>query len=242
MMEALPGIEKISEAVIGQNALKIQEALTRKNSDLRPALQLRIPIDLTTARNATNPLKVSGPFSGFYVENASTSTGALAKLSLSSPEQGNLANYTQITKNDSAKFTEPVKDIFITNTAQSGSTLTLILYFGVEIKPGSYNADIAGGISTGSGMTPEGAVSLAAATVKEIWDASISATKVTLTNIGGDTVWISGTNGVKSGTNAVAGDTVGIPVAAGGIFEWTNSGPIYGISDAGTLLSVNYEA
>lgn len=232
--------DDIIAASLAQNA-----ALTRKNSDLRPALQLRYPIDLSTARTNDSPLKIGGPFDGFYVENAGTTDSSTqARISYSSNEKGNLDNYTTIAQNDSASFSEPVREIFITNTAQSGKTLMLILYLGVGFKPGSMINTLSGGVTvvTGSGMTAN-AATLVTTAAGALFTTNAARKKVTIQVLTGAGIYISGINTLCGASGGATG-LIGIFVPVGGTFEWTNTGACYALVDTGApsaLVSLNTE-
>lgn len=233
---------ELTQGQIIDDSLKKFQALTRKNSDLRPALVIRIPIDLSTARDKSTPMQIDGPFDGFYVENSTTTPGAVGQIAFSGREH--LSNYIQIGQNDVDNFEEPIRELFFMNTAQAGVTLTLILFLGMRFQSGALNSQITGGvvISSGQSMTPKACVSVLT-TATLIVAADTTRKKTTITNLSGATIWISGTNAVASGTSAVAGTTtVGIPLGAGAIYEMTQTGALYGIVDTGTaLVSINTE-
>lgn len=229
------GIENLSQSQIIDASLKNQAALTRKNSDLRNPLQIRVPVDLSVTQTIDNPYHVAGPFNGFYIE---TSTDSLAnvKLSLSSTDGYNMKNYTTIFQKDSAYSDEPVKDGFLVWDAQPGKMMVLVFYLGISFKPGSYLSAINGAIyeNYGNAMTP-GAKVAVLASVTSIDTAQVSAKKRTIQVLDGSGVWISGTNSVTDGTGA----NPGIFVPAGGTYEWLNNGAIYGVGDGGATANVS---
>lgn len=246
MMEALQGLENLSQSQIADNSRKLNEALTRKNSDLRPALQFRVPLTLDTAADQYNPFKVAGPFSGFYVEtDGTTDSSTKVKMSLSSRDAANMRNYTVTKFGDSGEFNEPVNEVLLTWDSQPGKILTLIFYLGLSFKPGSSIVQLTGGVALnfGTGMTPDACQSIGAAAVKQILPANSARKKATISVLSGDTLYLSGTSAVKSATGLVAGTTlVGIPTPVGSTYEWENTGAIWGYSDAGCIIAIQEES
>lgn len=210
------------------------------DSRSRPRKQLRMVIPLDVAATEANPFVISNPFNGFYVVSA-TDANVSVNLSLTSPEKQNITEYTSIKLNDSGTFSEPIRAAYLTWSAQTGKSITIMFYLGIDFRPGSLVSAISGGvvITTGTGMTPVASVSVAT-TATLIAAADSTRKKTTIQNLGMQDVFISGTNTVV-GTGAALGLN-GIKLQPGALYEWTNTGAIYGIAvGAASVVSINTE-
>lgn len=243
----LVGTVLSEKQIVAQSYLR-SEALLRKNSDTRPRLQMRFPLLLDTASTASNPLHIPDPFTSYYVESASDGS-TYVQLCLTSPEDSNVNNYTQLGNKDSAIAKEPIKGCYLLWPAQAGKKLTLVLYLDVEFKPGSFLLALTGGVIIGTGtlMSPNAVVSCAntVGPATKLFANATTNKKVWVTNLDpGLFIWLSGLNTVVSGQGALVGSLVGVPVGPGASIEWTNTGDIYGVSDnaAGSLVAINVEA
>lgn len=224
---------------IFQQTLAKFYASVRSTSDTIPFRQQRIVLDLTTAASRGNPYKIGFPFTALRVETA-TDNDVNVRLSLNSDTDQQIDNYTKLVKNDSMEFSSPQYNGWLTWTAQSGKSITLILYVDVAFRSGTQTSTLSGGvvISAGSGMTPQTSVSVAT-TATLIFASSSSRYKNTIQNLGSNDVYISGVNTVTDDT----GSTPGILLQPGASYEWINSGACYGIAKgAASTVSINTEA
>ena len=244
-LDNLAATARTSKQII-DNSIQRQDALIRKNSDARARLTWRVVIPLDTASTGANPLHISDPFTGYYIENA-TSTSTAVKVSLTSNEDININNYVTVSQKDSFYSEEPVRGCYLTWAQQTGQTMTIVFFLGPDFRPGSFLTTFAGGVvvTTGASMTPNACVAVATGAATLIAAALSTNKKTTITNLDlANTVWISGTSGVVSGTGAVVAGTtlVGIPIPPGASYEWTNTGAIYGSADNATVnVAVNVE-
>ena len=225
-----------------QGSMNKQEALIRKNSDFRPRLIIRVPLDLSTAATQSNAYHVADPFNGFYVESA-TDSSATVKLSCTSNEKHNLDNYTTVSLKDAAEAQEPIRGAFLTWDAQAGKTMTLVFYLGLNFKPGSYVTATGGGVSEyyGTAMSPAAAVSVTS-TATLVSASSSTAKRRTIQNISGVGIYISGASTVVGAVGG-AGTLIGLYIPVGGSYEWLNQDDIYAITDAGTaIVSIQVES
>lgn len=235
----LDAMSKLTQDSVIQKSLITQEALTRKNSDLRPHVILRIPVALDVAATDQNPYIVEGPFNGFYVE---TSTDSLTnvQMALVSVDQYNTLNYVTVYQKDSASLNEPISKAILKWPAQAGKSIVFVFFLGLEFKSGSYLSAINGAIyeNYGTAMSPGSKVSVGT-TATAIDTAQGSAKRRTIQVLDGAGIYLSGQNTLTG----AAGSKPGIFVGVGGTYEWTNTGAIFGITDGGTSnISINTES
>lgn len=227
---------------ITNDRLTSQDAAIRYASDVRPALQRRVTIDLDTASTDQSLYEVGFQANAFYVESATDSSTTVSMVMVS-VEQAQTLNYTKLKLNDSGIFSQPVNNVYLKWAAQAGKSITIVFYIGVEFRPGSFLLSLTGGVTltTGSGMTPVAAVTVTnAATALLIADTTRK--KTTLQVLNGPGIYISGVNTVV-GIAGGAGTTIGYFIPAGGSFEITGSGAYFGITDAGSsLVGINTES
>ena len=224
---------------IFQQTLAKFYASVRSASDTIPVRQQRITLDLTTAAAKGNPYKIGFPFTAIRVETA-TDNDVNVRLSLNADTDQQIDNYTKLVKNDSMEFSAPQNNGWLTWTAQSGKSITLILYVDVAFRSGTQTSTLSGGvvITAGSGMTPQTKVSVLT-TATLLFAASTTRYKNTIQNIGSNDVYISGINTVTIGSGILPG----ILLQPGDTYEWINSGACYGIADgAASTVSINTEA
>lgn len=224
---------------IFQQTLARFYASVRSSGDSIPIRQQRITLDLTTAASRGNPYKIGFPFTALRVESA-TDNDVNVRLSLNSDTDQQIDNYTKLVKNDSMEFSSPQSNGWLTWTAQSGKTITLILYVDVAFRSGTQTSTLSGGvvITAGSGMTPQTPVSVLT-TVTTLFTASATRYKNTIQNLGSNDIYISGINTVTIGSGILPG----IKLSPGDTYEWINAGACYGIADgAASTVSINTEA
>lgn len=207
-----------------------RDAFIRKNSDLRPKLQIRVDLDLSVARTVRNPYVVEGPFDGFFVEATST-IGTTVKQSITSKDNYNLSEYTTLKINSSGTFKTPVRRAILTWTAQAGKTMTIVYYNECTFRPGSTVSEMSGGVvpTTGDTLTPLANVQVTGVATL-ISAAGAAKKKRTVQVLQGVTIWL-GDNTVQAG-NAV-GTRGGVRIQVGQAWEYTGTGAIYGITNGG---------
>lgn len=228
----------VSQEFISQQRQGAIDAAIRSSSDLRNRVQLRIPLALDTARTDTNPLIIENPFTGFYVE-AATDSDVSVKIAFTSDESQNLSQYTTIKKNDSASATMGIfRRALLTWAAQSGKTMTIVFYLGVDLRPGSLNSVITGGVTVITGDAWVSTV-VAVSTVTQIVAASSTRKMATIGNprTSGVDLWIGGANTV----DAEGGATPGILLEPGDYYEYRGQGAIYGIT-TGAVVNVTVQS
>lgn len=142
----LQDLDKISLGSLARAINKQQEAEIRRSSDLRPKLALRVSLELDSARTPSDPLVINQPFNGFYVESATDSDVAV-KIALGGSDKYSTDNFTTLGRNDAAYSPVELKGASLFWEAQSGKTMVLIFYVGVEYRPGSLVSEITGGVS-----------------------------------------------------------------------------------------------
>lgn len=199
----------------------------RRNSDLNPVKVIRVSIDLTTARSEGNPFPVKFPFSSLRVE-AATDSLTNCQLSLGSDAGLQMQNYSKLVLNDSMEFDDTINAAFLTWSAQSGKTMTLVFYVDCKFRSGSQLSLNAGGVSISEGSAfAQAIVSLTADRAVEIFSSNANRKVGQFYNDSGASIWVGG----SSVTNT--GSTKGFEILPGEKFFWKNSSALYGYSVAG---------
>lgn len=217
--------QQLIEASLSKNAAAI-----RRDSEMRPRLQLRIPLELDAARTAQNPFVISAPFTAFYVEEA-TDTNVSIRMSLTSPEGQNISQYTTLRENDSGEFEDPIRAAYLTWPAQVGKTLTLVIYLGVAFRPGSQISVNSGGVSINDGSAvANSVVTLAAAAATVLFAADATRKVGSAFNDTGATLYLGGTATVTD-----TGATKGFPWLPGAPLTWRNTAALYCYNPGGTV-------
>lgn len=201
------------------------------DTDMRPRKQLRIVLELDTARGENNPLEINNPFSSYYVETASDDS-TVVKMSLTSPEAQNIRQYTSVRRKDAARFSLPIRAGYLTWDAQAGKTMTIIFYLGLEFIPGTINTAITGGVSISDGTAVDtlSPVTLTT-TVGVIAASNADRKKLVISNLGSARIFI----GDAAVTND-AGASPGIPVDPGMSYFWISQAAVSGIAASGSVI------
>lgn len=217
---------------INRNTNLQQEAAIRRSSDLRPKLAMRMEFDLSVARTAQDPVVIFQPFNGFYVEET-TDTTTEVKFSLGSVDRYQTDNYTTLKRNDAGYSPEEIKSACLFWDAQSGKTLVVVFYVGVEFRPGSLLNVITGGVTIQEGTAiaqdalgaAGNATSVACSTtIAQLLEADSDRKVAKLFNPGTD-LWV-GNSGVTAG--------VGLYWPSNTWLTVKNTAAIYAIAAAGT--------
>ena len=240
----LPSRDPNSDRLTGEQLLAAMAQLLSSyktslnyNADQQPYdIQIKT-IDLSTLRTNQNPERIGFPFQSYFVVSA---TSSLATCNLQVTSQDSWSQGIPLTLRDTGRMGFPVRQAFITNTAQPGLTMTILFSVNTQFTSGSQIQTTTGGvsISTGSTMTPQTAV--AVLTTATLISAANSTAKTRTLQLasGGGPIWISGTSSVT----VEGGALPGIRLEAGDTYEWQNQGAIYAIANAvGSTLQINTE-
>lgn len=209
-----------------------QKAGILRSSDQRPKLSVRVPIELDTARSASDPLVIIQPFNGFYVE-AATDSSVSVKMGLGSVDRYNTDNYSTLKENDAAYSPEEIRGCTLFWDAQAGKSITLVFYVGVEFRPGSLLSVITGGVTilegtaiTQAGLGAGGASSsVSVTTTATQLLASDSSRKVAKMFNPGVDLWVG---------NASVTAGIGLYWPSGSWLTVKNTAAIYAIAAAGS--------
>jgi hypothetical protein len=206
----------------------------KKNIQGREALIKKVYIDLGTARDISNGLKISIPFKSVTVEAASDTTAYL-NLSLGDNTLAAMNDAKILKSNDSFEFESMVSASFLWWPAQSGKYLTLVFATTGTFKPGSQISQISGGVTIQEGSSFSEALlsSTGAAT-----SVSVTTTATQLLKLDTDrkvaTLYTDAPI-FLGGSSVTAG--VGVPVGPGQ-FQIRNTAAIYAITAAGTATVI----
>lgn len=214
-------------AMIVQNARLIDRASIADQLAQRPfSVQIQT-LDLSTAQLETNPYEIKSSFKSIYIQDA-TDVNVSINVKLGSRDSVQAA--FAMKKNDSVSNDIPVTGAFLHWSAQSGKTITLVVFTDAKFESGSQISVSGGGVSINDGTAVSAATTttLVAATAAIIAPAS-STRKVTyIENATGAPIYFAGTSAV-----AASGANRGIKLEDGEKYEYRNTAALYAISTPG---------
>lgn len=214
-----------ADAFVKSEFLKSDAYLEDLKKNCRSEI-LVLNYSLTTEVTEANAIRIGYPFQSLYVLEASdAATYVQIKLDTNNQYEGNL----KLFKKDSCSFPYQHRDAFIYWPAQSGKSLTLILFVTGMFKPGSFYAEISSAVEANSitNVAPVNVGGSATAILAQDLNRKVAI----LYNAGSNIVYI----GASSVTTAN-----GIPLAPSGSISYKNTAAIYGIT-GGTTESVRVQ-
>lgn len=220
------------------NEINVQnQAETRRSSDLRPRMALRLTLQLDVAATANNPFVIPNPFNGVYVEAAyAASTPTVSdstvnvQLGLGGLDKFVTDNYTSLFVNASFKTDNTVKQAVLTWPAQAGKVIVLVFYLGIDFRPGSQVAiingsiSIIGGSAIATGTLGSGAnqASLTVTNASAVQLCAVNASRKAFNFYTSADIWV--------GDSSVAVNR-GTKITAGSSWQFSNTGALYAIAD-----------
>lgn len=188
----------------------------------------------------SNAYLVNYPFKGVFVKSASDGF-TTATLAVDDDSSASIQSGFDLGINDKFNIGRFASKGFIVAPPQPGKKMTIWFIVDGDFTSGSQLSLTAGGVSvtTGTGMTPQPAVSVGASAVK-LLSSDSTQKKATVTNLSGGTIYVSGTSAVKTAVGG-AGTTIGIPIGVGQNMEWTNQGELWAISDSSSIVAIQKE-
>ena len=224
--------EKAREILAGRILMEDAELVLDRAE--RPNLVTRLVIDLTTARTESDPLEIGFPFKSIFVAAATDSS---VSVNFKPGTKETIQGYMPLQRNANWTRDRRVERGFLHWEAQSGKSITLLIFPGSIFSSGSMISIMSGGVSISHGDSfSRQVVSLTggAAGVLLAQDADrkhgyVEAPIDADLYIGESTV-----------TNA--GATKGLRVPAGERFEWKNTAALYGYLAAnGDVVTMSQE-
>ena len=215
---------EVAELVLSK-ARELINARIFEGSTQRPFQVQKMVIDLTTATLSTRPLKIGFPFRSLYVQDA---TDVLVNIDMQIGTQDSLQSPFTIKRNDVWTHEFAVSEAYLSWSAQSGKTITLVFFTDSEFRSGSQISVTGGGVSIVDGSTSSTSrVDLTAATATSVLTANSSRKVATIQNKTGADVWFGGSSVSSTGAN------LGLKVVAGGSLVFRNTGTLYAYSVLG---------
>ena len=210
-----------------------QSAAIRYSSDANPFSMQRIVLDLTTARVEGDPFRIGFPITGLHVESA-TSSSTKVKMSLNAPTIDQIRNYKEIKLNDVMQFDKPISGASITWAAQSGQTMTIVVFVDVKFASGSQVSVTSGGVSIteGDAWSHDAAIACNGSTATELLNANTNRKLGVIQNDSAYKLYLGSTSAVTS--------TTGLLVEPGQTFETRYTGDVWGIYETGGSGSPRY--
>lgn len=226
------GPKNASQNIVAARVREVQvpqAADARYASDTNPFQMQRIVIDLTTARLEGDPYKLNFPVLSMHVESA-TDSGSNIRVSLNSDSSLQIQNYKKMILNDAMELDHATNGLFLTWPAQSGKSLTLIVFVGVRFRSGSQLSITAGGVSITEGDTFTDSNVVVAATATQLAASSSTRKVLFVQNQSGQPMYIG---------DSTVTTTKGALLAVGGSLEWKSAAACYAIAaSAGDSLYV----
>lgn len=210
-----------SDAVknIVARALEQNSAFLQNSEDNRPQTVQRITLDLTTARDITNPYPINFPFKSVFIENGTDST---VSLFLRPVTKDDVQSFFRLGLRDAWSVDYQIPRAFLHWSAQPAKSIDLILFSNSQFFSGQQLHVSSGGVAISEGSTftvTNPAIPAAAAT---LLFAINNLRKVSsFQNNTGASVFVGGATVTNAGT------TRGVEVAAGQSFTWKNYAALY---------------
>jgi len=206
-------------------AREVDSASIFEGNTARPFEIQGVTLDLSTAKDPSDPFKINFPFKSIYISTA-TDTGVSVNFRPNSRDS--FQTSVPLSLKDSHIFTKPISGGFLDWSAQSGKTITILFFLSSEFRSGSQISVTSGGlvINEGTSVTTS-PLTLVAATSTQVVAADTTRKNLVVQNNTGADVWF-GPVGVTN-----TGATLGIKVGAGGSFVWKNTAALYAYSVAG---------
>lgn len=226
----LDGLKSVSQTIEQLN-IKSQ-ADVRRSSDLRPRYILRIPLILDTAATEQNPYIISSPFNGAYLEQTS-GVNTTIFMSLGGYDQYSVGNPVRLQRNASFYTPTEIKSCNLTWSAQTNQTAVLVLFLGVDFRPGSQLSILQGGISISGGTSIQtgtlgaggiaGNVSVPAGAATQLCPINLNRTQITFYT--DQAIWVG---------DSSAAINNGTLIAAGSTWQFQNTGELWAAAAAAT--------
>ena len=143
------------QAFINQFAQKKGNDLQFSNTFMPKRTQI-ITLDLTTARDESNPYEVKVPFNSVHCErmfitSSGVDTTGVVKISFDYGDIASISNCKRLNANDAFSVDKEVSKCFLTWTAQSRVSVQLAFMTDIDFKPGATQSTItSGSVSTTS--------------------------------------------------------------------------------------------
>lgn len=223
-------MEKLSPEVVSDilsRADELKRARIQNDIAQRPFQVQRLVLDLTSARLETDPLIISFPFRSIFIQDATDNN---VSVNFRPTTTDSIQSYFSLKKNDAWNVDTAIPRGYLHWSAQSGKSITIILFTDAEFKSGSQISVNSGGVAINEGSTAGAAtrVTLSATTAAAIAPSNSNRKVCLIENNTGADLYISGANTLTN-----SGATRGIKVLAGDRIEWRNTAILYGYSVAG---------
>lgn len=208
------------------NAVKEKrDAQLFQNKSNTPFAVQKLVIPLDVARNENAPYTINVPFKSFWVQ-AATDVNVTVNVRLLSRDT--YSSSFAVSKNDAYSHDDICSEMHLDWAAQSGKSVTIILFTKGEFRSGSQISVTGGGVflSEGTSFTPA-IQTLAAATAAVVFSQDSTRALGVIQNISGASIFVG------PSTVTASGATRGEEVPNGGLFEWRNTAALYAISTPG---------
>lgn len=184
-------------------------------------------IDLSTARTAQNPFVIGFPFRSCFIR---TATDSLTNVNMRLDAPDDAAGDISLKNNDSFVLPFRAAKAFLNWTAQSGKSITLLIFPYGEFRSGSQVSSTAGGVSitTGDSVTTNAVATVTTATA-QLFASDSSRKMMVIYNHGAVSIFIGG-----STVTDQAGANPGIEIPPGGSYEWDSTAACYACTDTTT--------
>lgn len=206
--------------------VELRGAQSFRDSTQKPFGVQVIPIDLSVARDESNPFTLKLPYKSLYVESATDlNTTVFFRPTTIDSFQGSM----RLRDNDGWATNNVVNEANFHWEAQPGKSMRIVLLVDSEFRSGSFAVQLSGGVrvSEGASYQPQARVTLLASTADIVIPANAARSVCTLENNTGADIFLGDIN------VATSGDDRGIRLPPGGLLNWKNTSALYGISASG---------
>jgi hypothetical protein len=208
-----------------------EKANILRSSEQRPKMALRLTIPLDVAATAENPMLISQPFDGFYVEGA-TDAVTQVNLAMGAADRYATDNFVGLRINASAYYSQQIRGAYLTWSAQAAKIITIVFFLGVDYRPGSTVNSFTGTVSLIGGASTVTGVLGSAGNQASLTVTSATAVQLCQQNLSRGEFNFYTSADIWVGDSAVAVNR-GILYTGGTNWSFANTGTLYAIAAAG---------
>lgn len=194
-------------------------------ADENPFVSQSFTIDLSTARDVSNPFIIGFPFKCITIKGVSTDSTSNVNIIFNKNDSS--ISSSSLVVNDVLTADYMFSKGFLSWAAQSGKTITVTVYMNMTYSTGALINSGSVNISPSSAFTALANPALGAAAAAVLIAANTNAKRRTLQNNDTASIFLGSSNVTNSGA------TRGIELLAGASIEISSSAAIYGYSVAG---------
>lgn len=220
----------LAELILDSGYQNMEAALFKDKQALPFGIQ-SVTLSLNTARDIGNPYKILFPHKSFYVVSA---TDVSTTVNYLPTTENSFQSALPIKQNDVWTSDRLISQGFLTWSAQTGKSITIVFFVESEFKSGSQISVTGGGVSLVDGSAlVQSNPTLSAATITQILTSDTSRKVSFIQNLTGASIWVGGSAVSNTGSNR------GLEITNNAVFEWRATAALYAYSVAGGSLHLS---